>query len=176
MTSVDPTVVRERVLEPAMDSIALNNDQRALIYNPSPEVDSLIEIAQELVATGADPALMARKMLKLRLLLESIGREDESLRMIACAADMLAKRKKVGDELTVNGLARHLRPHLSVLLAMDRGDSVDAMDVVLAGGALRRVCDMNPPALLRPSLRNQLGPVQHGKLMEVWAEFGGEHA
>lgn len=169
-------MVREQVLEPAMDSIVLNDQQRALIYNPSPEVDSLIEIAQELVATGADPALMARKMLKLRLLLQSIGREDESLRIIACAADMLAKRKKVGDELTVNGLARHLRPHLTVLLRVDRGEPVDAMDVVRAGGALRRIADLNPPALLRPSLRNQLGPVQHGKLMEVWAEFGGEAA
>lgn len=91
MTS-SPTAgaIRKHLLNEAMDARAHNMDQARLLWNPTPEADSLLEYLHEI--RDAVPVEVMSKMLTLiRQLVESNQVEGEHERRLAGFADQMAQ-------------------------------------------------------------------------------------
>ena len=111
---------RKGLLLPALDARAHNLDQEALIFNPSPERDSLLEWANELSKIAPDIA--AELLVLMRRLLESNMAEGECERAFAGIADKLAARlhdrERNGNgqvKLKTRAIANRLRLALNVI-------------------------------------------------------------
>lgn len=159
-----------------LDCIAINDKQRRLFANPSPERDSLFEHLQYLrtkYAIRDEDALPAFQALRELIELndaelhgeqEVVGLTDAVLR-----AEHAACRPMLADTApSIKRLASMLRPHLSVLAA-PAGHS--ASRLVAARRAVTDIVRTTPaPRLQSSSLRHELRATAHDALL---ARIGG---
>lgn len=154
--------VRHAVLEPGMDARALNIEQSRIVFDPSPESDSLVEVLADLGAyQQAKPHLIA--------LTRSNHAEGKLECGITLWADTLATDLR---DLELNGgagalsgksLARALREPLRAFAG-----SGGAAERARAAAAIWRVTKGHPRAqLLTPSVRHELGAAKFRLLEEM---------
>lgn len=121
------------ILDHALDAQSANDEQQRLLSNPlTPEVDSLEEHLRALLREGACPRRV-RAMYVLIVKLEASNRiEREQERAIATEADELTRAARAAESgqvacrLPRHELARALREQLDPMLAVERGEAVDA--------------------------------------------------
>lgn len=150
------------VADDAGELIAINQAEQAVLYNPSPETDSLAEHLVSLRAYGV-PEPVVRRLLDLtRQALRLNAAEGVGERELAGRLEALAATP--ADVLGVKNFARALRPHLTTLR---QGFDLDAAD------AVHRLATAHPDLLARPSLAHELGKGAHEQLMHL---TGGDGA
>lgn len=159
--SVTADHVRRAFLDPAMDARALNQDQARLIYDPSPEVDSLLEVlGQVSPATDECRRHMKRAIAKcVKLGLSNRGEGGLEAR-VAGAADQLT-RELHGQQLQGNSAiaakacARMLREPLSAIACPPLGEP---RRLIEAGRAVGEVFVRVPSeVLLSRAVEHELG-------------------
>lgn len=171
---VPSSLIRDRVLAPAMDARAENLRQARLISNPSPEIDSITEHLTELARTTT-PAQRphVRALLELvRDLATSNHAEGETQTTIAGVVDHLASDLRKAEtldrsgELGVKAIARRLRLPLEDLV---NGKRPDSRKVVAARAAVNAVLREVPGVYLldNASLRHELGVTRYTLLCEL---------
>lgn len=162
-------------MRPALDAIldarGENLRQARLIFDPSPEDDSLIEHVVALMRPGADATARAAQMATLlRQLLTSNSREGEHERVAAGVLDALCAALHtdgVRSALTVKAAATLLRPHLRVI-DQAATTTVAALDYFQAACAIKDVIGQLPDAVLRGrGLRHELGERRHDLLLSL---------
>lgn len=163
--SVTAATVRRNFLEPAMDARALNLDQARLLYDPSPEVDSLFEVSHA-VATSPELRVARRHAPRLMHLLgqlhEKNEQEGDRQLLIAGAADLLVTDLRALElsgaspsALPAKAIARELREPLRRLLAPAGGDLFELLGDLRA---VDRLIGRTPRAqLLSRTVRYELG-------------------
>ncbi len=119
---ITAATVRRSFLDPALEAQAYNDEQRLLLFNPSAEVDSLVEIVRAERARGTSKAHALRLARLARQLVDSNRRERHFKRQIAGAADRAVRARR---DLELNGdgeavlaskaIARALREPLRTL-------------------------------------------------------------
>jgi hypothetical protein len=156
VSAVTHTRVREEVVDPAMDGIALNDWQARALYNPTPEVDSALERIEELTAYGVPRDLIDALRNDLWLVIELNGRERQCQRQVAGKGERIARDLRPIDgrqSLKRPALRRTLGPILDVLAVADLDDPRRDFDGL--SDALERII---PPRTLRSrSLLDELG-------------------
>ena len=171
-------------LSNSLDAIAANDEQARLIFNPSPEVDSLVEDFKLLIGSSrrsvdrqADaplPARLADTSRRLRALAHSNGRERRFELAISAAADRdvrsardLALNGRAGGEavLACKAIARAVRVPLKTIADPPAGDgmalvdAVRAVDQVLARAPAAQVCS--------PTVRHEIGDARYRLLCDL---------
>lgn len=136
----------ERVCGLMLDAQAVNIRQHRLLYDPSPQPDSVIELA-----LSGEPHQAARLALEaLRLNSE----ERERQRQVARVAD---RRSRSQQPIGARQAAALLRPHLEVLVELERA-GVDPMRVARAAGAsVAVVRRLRPGTVASRTLVKELG-------------------
>jgi hypothetical protein len=163
---VSAVSVQQGVLVPSMDQVALNAEQQRLLFDPSPERDSLVELLLLGVEVdGAQPWEVSALRVCQRLGLAN-REEGQLARQVAGFADALASdlhglelaRKDGEERLGVRELVGRLRGPLDVLVRADAGEPVAAGEVAAAGAAIGRLAAVCPrERLLAQSIRHNLG-------------------
>lgn len=156
------------VLDKALDARCHNIDQDNLLFNPSPEVDSLGEL---LAAAPMPPEMKAAAFNFIRMLAKSNQAEGGCENDIAGAADeliLLARRApSPGEALTVLGLARALRPLLKAYAEAEP----DSFTQKLAAREIRQITSRVTSRQIGSSaLAAQLGPRRHDLLVKIAGE------
>lgn len=170
MTAVNSATVRDRILGPALEARARNLEQ----YDPSPEIDSLLE---ELRARVQMLAVRRDREALLALIDEVIasndleGREELS---VAGVADQLATdladyerngKHVPSDRLGCKAIARRLRDPLR-LLADPAGRK--PAEIVEASRVVRDTIKLvTQVQLLSPTVEHELGKKKFATLVEI---------
>jgi hypothetical protein len=81
--------VRKHLLFPAMDATAVNAEEGRLIYNPSPEVDSLVEHLA-LIRPYIPIAEFSKLLTLVKQIMDANERESRLERQIAGFADQMS--------------------------------------------------------------------------------------
>jgi hypothetical protein len=169
MTDQATPVSRDQLaplLDHGMDALVHNRDQDILIFNPSPEPDSIIEhlnlLFRELHEAGVDPSRIADLLTLTRKVLESNGFERGDGQVVTGGLDALLAQLMAGNQLRAHldakGIAFKLRDPLKILAALEDGQRVPARDVIDAGHAVKEVRRLIPDhKLLAADVQNQLG-------------------
>lgn len=165
-------VLKERVLDPLLDAQAFNEAQdRALlrlVFDPSPEIDSFLELADEIRrGRGDTPDTLATLIEAIEGLRELNGLERDAERQATGVVDELARerhrREIAGETLGVKAIAARLRGPLGVLV-----DQVAVEQIAAVVAAIRAIDDVVFAAaesrLRSASLRNELGAGKHRTL------------
>lgn len=159
-------------LEATMAAQVENAMQARMIFDPSPAVDSILEIAVALLATGADKDALAAKLHTLASELAGSnvregGHEHHASGLLdQGTARLYATGIRTG--LTVREAARVLRPHLRLFGEVARGERPRLGVEHAAHAAVRDVIvQLSDRALRGPGLRNQLGEGPHNLLLEI---------
>lgn len=154
------------VLDCALEARAENLEQTALLWDPSPECDSLIEYIARLVALGADIGIMADLTALVRRIAESNEREGGHEQTIAGVLDRVTRELHVAgvrSALSAKAAARALRPALATIAGQPDGPAF-----FRAACAVRDVADELDDSVLRgPGLRNALGAGRHDLLLSL---------
>jgi hypothetical protein len=153
-----------------LDARALNLEQARLLFDPSVEVDSLLELPAALLRAGAPAVLVSELSVLCRRVLESNLLEGERERVLAGVLDeQLAAIRvlPVAGRLTAKGIARAVRGPLGVVLD---GGGGDAVRYFRACCAVRDVVAAVPRAqLLAPAVRHELRERKFRLLAELAA-------
>lgn len=168
--SVTAATTRRTFLDPAMDAIALNREQQRLVYDPSPEVDSLLEHVNALAAAAPGPT--GTILALLRRFLASNQLEGDSERRIAAAADQLTRDLRRSElnsvaprphaAIPAKRLARTLRGPLAAILSpADRDPLAFVAAVRRVDDAIRAVPTVQ---LLAPTVRRGMRAEQFALL------------
>lgn len=165
---------RDRILE----AQAENDLQEKIVYDPSPERDSLVEHLVALPRPDVDPVAVAADMTQLvRVWLESNRRERGHQHAAVAPLDSLTTllhAEGLRSALTIKDAARRLRDPLKTI-RQHQIDQVDTKSFFLASGAVKDVIGELPVATLRGgSLRNQLGTGLHDVLCDLLTDGAGE--
>lgn len=152
-----------------MDAVAANHQQARLLYDPSPEVDSLLEHLTEMARKRGDLDAIYHHIEKALPLVRATHAsnaaegnfEREALGPIDAVARMLhmaGQHKKLG----VVAAARRLREPLKVVRRMET-ERVPARDLLHANRQILDVIGQLTVAELRgPTMREKLGTRQDG--------------
>lgn len=145
----------------AIEGQAMNAAGRLILFNPSPEIDSIAEEIAALERNYGVPRSAVRSMLaKLGRAIDLNGREERCYRDIAGAlnrATAVQSTPSLARASTVRGAYALLREPLGVLAANRAGQKVDGRALVDAAGLVRRVVEVAPrKTLLSPALERQL--------------------
>jgi hypothetical protein len=170
---ITAATTKREFLWPAMDARAHNLEQERVLFDPSPECDSLTERLNALHLHGACPAAIAECLHDVNRLLASNQLEGDSERRIAGAADQLASDLR-WLELNQTGLvlalgtksiAHQLRRPLSVIAARA---GCKAGEWVAAVRAVDDVVAQVPRLqLFAPEVRHDLGEAAFALLVEI---------
>jgi hypothetical protein len=156
-------------LERAMDARALNLEQARLVFNASPEVDSIAELPAALLRAGAPADLVARLSVLCRQLLASNVEEGRCETAVAGLLERQLSNVRalpVAERLTAKSIARRVREPLAVLLA--GAAEYDAAEYFGACCAIREVIAACPPEqLLAPAVRHELRDRKYSLLREL---------
>lgn len=153
-------------LDSTLEVIATGQREASLIFNPSPEVDSLAEHIARLDRHGVPGEVIRNLLAQLRDVLNLNAVQDRHARGAAGALDALSSLAT--DALTTKSITRTLREPLDLL---GRADTVSAAEWQRASGEVRRVIDACGPERLRaPSLRHEMGGRRHDVLLAVLAD------
>jgi hypothetical protein len=171
-----PIVTSQTVKAPLehVEAAQFENDRQALlVFNPSPEADSLAEHLAALLRDGADVEREAAAMVTaLRQLLESNRRERGHEHAATGHLSLLHKTLHMAGQRTRHGLsvadaAQRLRGPLRVIRKA-RTEQADWLEFMHASWAVKDVVCLLPSETLRGAyLRNQLGPGVHDTLLEL---------
>jgi hypothetical protein len=177
---VSAQVLREQVLAPTLDAIALNARQHRLFFNPTVEADSMVEHLQALArtATPEQAPHVEALLLLVRDAVVANTAEGGRQRVAAGAADGLlseahrCQRQPRAAAPTVKGTAALLRGPLDVLGRS--ADYVTPKARASAAAEVAAVIDATPVALLvGTSLRHELGVRKFTLLGQLVAEKTG---
>jgi hypothetical protein len=159
-------------LDATMNARDENLRQAQLAFDPSPAIDSLLEIPTALLAPDADKDALAERLSALLTELVASNTREGAFETVASGlldqgtARLYATGIRTG--LTVRDAAPTLRPHLRVLADAARGLAVTLGAQHAAHAAVRDVIVQLPDRSLRgPGLRNQLGDGPHDLLLEI---------
>lgn len=163
------STVLQQPLGSVIDARLHNLDQDVLLFDPSPERDSAVEIAAELLRPGADVTALAAELLSIiRKIADSNAREGGCEREAAGQLDKLARSLHQNGRrspLTVKQASRRLRTALKIL-----GPSPDGVAYFRASCEIKDVVMALPfETLFGPGLRHELGDertVQLAKLLD----------
>lgn len=179
---MDASILLRDVVAPALDGCARNHEQARLIFNATPEVDSLAERIATLYSYDVPHDVIAAMFSDLRALRESNHAELDAHRTVARTGDDLARSigatraglyAQVADHMTVTGIKRRLGGADGPLAVLAAPAGRDPKTLTDAQAAVRSVVTSAPDAVLnRPSLRNQLGASRHDLLLALRAEWG----
>lgn len=164
MSAIAEKSVVDGALAPALEARCRNLEQRALVFNPDAELNSLLELLPQL-----ERALDGEARAVLRGLIVSLWQSNEAEgaleRELAGWADTTAHdlhhEETTGESVGVKAAAARLRGPLTVLEDVPAlvVEAVRELDRVLALAAASR--------LLTASMRNQLGPSKYATLERV---------
>lgn len=164
--------VRDVFLWPAMDARAANVEQQRLLYNPTPDPDSLLEHL-ELLQEGGRARASLRALVALCTDLSSSNSIEAGFELgIAGAADQLATDLRDTELngsaptlLTAKGIARRLRQPLSHLAqAAGVGPAQLVKDCATIADAIRHTPRLQ---LLSPAVAHELGRAKYELLCEL---------
>jgi hypothetical protein len=168
------------VVAPALDGQAHNHTQARLIFNSTPEVDSLAERVAALRDHGVPDHVISDLFADLRALRESNAAELACERRVAHVGDDLARTLNttglchtLADHMTVTGIKRAVGGPDGPLAILADPAGRTAKDITDARAAVRAVVTRAPDTVLtRASLRNQLGASRHDLLLALRAKWG----
>lgn len=169
MPTLTSRCMRDRFLHPAMDARALNLDQERLFFNPTPEVDSLLE---HLTAAGMNPAARAACLDVIRRLVAANRAEGEAERQLAGAADRLAVELRTAES---EGLGAPSAKRLAALLREPLGviakpPAEDGLRFVAAVRQVDTAIRETPESvLLSSTVEHELGPGRFALLRRLHA-------
>jgi hypothetical protein len=167
-------------LEHVLDARLHNLDQEALLFDPSPECDSAIEMAAAMLRPDANvTALIADQLAVLRRLLMSNRAEGGCETSAAGLLDRVTAELHASgprSAMTIKTAAAQLRPHLKVA-DRARREVVDSSCYFRACCAIGDVVRDLPDHMLRgPGLRGELGAGRHDVLLGLLPATGAEAA
>lgn len=175
-TAVTAGLVKRSVLEPVLDARALNLEQKRLMFDPSPEVDSQLE-SIDLLATmvaGNDQALAELDRLRTitRRIATSNGAEGARERAVAGDVDQLVRDLRSA-ELRGAGAASAIaiaRAARDPLHALSEASRRELLPLAAAAFTLTRLVDQAPSGqVLSPTVQRELGARLYGLLADVVA-------
>jgi hypothetical protein len=160
-----------QALSHSLESVALNERQHLLIFNPDPEVNSLAERIVHLRRHGVPTDLVAALVADVRRLLELNAAEGHGTRTVASRLDDLAsalahaeRNEAVVAAVSIKRLAGQLRPHLATL----RQPSTDGTAYFRAAATVKDIVRSTPRSrLTSPTMRRQLGAGPHAQLLDL---------
>lgn len=153
-------------LDSTLEIIASGQREASLIFNPSPEVDSLAEHIARLDRHGVPGEVIRDLLAQVREVLRLNTTQDSHARGVAGTLDALSSLAT--DALTTKSITRLLREPLDVL---GRSSTVSAAEWQRASGEVRRVIDAcGPQRLCATSLRHEMGGRRHDVLLAVLAD------
>lgn len=159
-----------RCVDHATDAAAANRQQAALLFNATPEIDSLAERLITLHQHGVPRHHIRQLLADVKKLIALNDDEHHCERTIAGALDALARAEHAAergtrgrDQLTIRGLVRALRDDLDTIATAAGGT-----EYALAATRVREVCEHVPAEkLLGGTLRHELGGRRHDLLAEI---------
>jgi hypothetical protein len=168
-------------LDATMDARLHNLDQDALLFDPSPQRDSAVEIAAAMLRPGADiPALIAEQLTVLRQIAVSNHAEAGcELAATGVLDEVVASLHHHGQRtgLTVKAAAELLRPHLAIVEPAVRGERVDTCAYFAACCAIKDIIvQLSDPVLRGSGLRGELGRGRHQVLLALLPNASAEAA
>ena len=155
----------------AADAIAANRAQHRLLFNPTPEVDSLAERLIALRRHGVPSGLISELIQDVKQLITLNEHEHGDERALAGALDALARAEhaaeregsRAHDAISVRALVRRLRDDLDTIRASGTGT-----EFALAAARVREICSQTPAdKLTSNTLRHELGGRRHDLLVEM---------
>lgn len=156
MSTVSAAALRTGVLEPAMDSLALNRHQ----FNPDPEVNSILEHLQVRLGSLPVSPLRTELMALTEAAIESNLREGSETMAVTGFADKLSaelhriETAGAGEALSAKAVARRLRGPLETV----RLASASARELTAAHQLIRAtVADVPSTQLLSTAVKYELG-------------------
>jgi hypothetical protein len=157
------------VLRDVLDARGSNLAQARLLFNATPEVDSLIELVHTLpVDLGTKRLLLTYCSDLLTLNADEGEHERQAAGILDAAVAALrhaATVERQTNPFTVKALARRLRPPLAIIA---NAGHHDALAFVTAVRTIDEVVAVVPVSqLLTPSVRNQLGPNRYQLLEQL---------
>lgn len=182
MNVTHPFVVA-RFVDPSLDAIALNRQQRDLVFNPSEEADSIIEHLLHVRPDSRAERDHLRAAAKLSLQFAELNDGEFShLRTIAGTADRLARdlhvaeRNGLGASVRAKAIANRIRDALKVIYAKDPSERTarDYLEAVWALGDLFR--EVPADQLFTPALEHELGKGRMRQLRELYEQRMGVRA
>lgn len=173
IASVASGLIRSQGVDPLMDAVALGHMEGSLIWNPSPEADSIVELIR-LVGDKTDSRY--RDLCRLVVQVKTInGDQTDGIKTPLGLLDSLAvdaRDREINGDATrkpsgSQTLAKALRPHLRTLAdakAVDREVAAAFREVVRVTAGVSRA------ALTSRALEHQLGRKRFTVLQDVIAE------
>jgi len=167
---ITAALARSAFLDPALEAQALNDEQGLLLYNPSEEPDSLLELVRA-ERDRATPAAHTLRLARLtRQLATSNGRERYFERSIAGAADQIVRAtrdlelNRAGEAvLAAKAIARALREPLRMLTA----ERLDWQAIQAAREVDRLLARVPRLQVLSPTVAHELGKAKYELLQRL---------
>lgn len=158
----------------AMDGAALNRAQHDLLFNPTPEVDSLAERLAALLRDGVPRDTIRFLFENVRELIDLNEAEHGCHTRLAGQLDDLARVLHEAERdthaahaLGIKALARALRPALDVL---SDPAAADPLALVRASRTISAIIERTPDAqLLNASVRHEIGQRRYQALIAIRA-------
>lgn len=154
-----------RALDLALEARACNLLQGRLLFDPSPEADSLLELPAVARGEGASERLVALMASLCRRVIASNGAEGQAELELAGLLDGHAARQRrlpAADRLTVKAIAARVRGPLAVLVDPAAHDGVAYYRACCAVRDVVAACP--PEQLLSPALAHELRGRKHALL------------
>lgn len=169
-----PVTFLEAAMHTALEGVALTQAQQRVLFNPSPEGDSLAERVAGLQRHGVPRHVVRGLLADISTVLELNALQAGYQTALAGELDRLASAARLGDGLTVRGLVRVLRAPLSTLLTPE---TATAAELVEARRVVKEVIRCVPrERICSPTLAHELGAHRHQKLLEFTEPLGTEAA
>ena len=170
MTPLTAATVKRQVLDPALEGIALNRQQERLVYDPSPEADSLAEHINALASQH--PAECAEMMRLLTQLVASNQLERAEWAKPAGFGDEQVRHLRRAEldggsqAVPTREVARALRGPLDAL-----AEICDRVSVEQAAVAMSLAVRLPESQLLAPNVRRELGDRRTDRLARLKAQI-----
>lgn len=176
MATVSHPFVVERFVDPSIEAMSIIAAELRALYNPSPELDSVIEHLLAIEPSSDEEREHLQEIGRLVVHVAMLnGDEVDQLRVIAGAADTLAcdlhaeERNGTSESLKAKAIAQRVRGPLDVL-----GEPADARAFVDAAWALRDLFDRVPEhRIFTEQVEHELGGRKFRRLRELWEQRMG---
>jgi hypothetical protein len=170
----------KRPLDQLVDAQFENDRQAMLVFNPSPERDSIIEHLAAMVRDGADTATVKADLDRLVSELYASNQLERGHVHSSTGQIDLLHRTLHNDgqrtSLPVKAAARMLRPHLRVI-GRAKTELVPAGEFFPASCAIKVVIGLLPSETLRGKfLRHELGAGPHDVLLSLLTDGADQEA